>query len=62
MTDLTAKKKPDEWLNTDHFKGQVIYDPDGWDRTDFATSWEEPIDLLEMTRRMNLSTVMMMPT
>ena len=37
--------------------GVVVLDPDGWDRSNFAASWSEPITLEEFRSRVYISTV-----
>ena len=39
------------------FLGVSVLDPDGWDRTNFQKSWNEPITLDEFKRRVAESTV-----
>ena len=39
--------------------GVTIYDPDGWDRTDFDRSWSELITREEFMKRFGNSTVLM---
>jgi len=34
----------------------TVLDPDGWDRTDFQRSWNEPITEAEFRRRLGEST------
>jgi len=51
-------KAPDEWLKEPQYQGITVLDPDGWDRTDFETSWREPIDEAEFRRRLFASTLM----
>jgi len=51
----------EEWLETEHFAGVLILDPDGWDRKNFDKSWSELINRDEMERRMCMSTVQIMP-
>lgn len=45
----------DEWCEA---FGVTVYDPDGWDRTDFETSWSEEIDCHEFMKRFGRSTVL----
>lgn len=35
----------------------VVLDPDGWDRSNFTESWNEPITLQEFRSRVYMSTV-----
>ena len=51
-------KTPDEWLETDEFKGYVIFDPDGWDGNNFEKSWNEKITRDEFKERLYKSTLM----
>lgn len=48
---------PDEWLDTDEFKGIIIMDPDGWDRRNFEESWNTPIDKHEFLCRLSQCTL-----
>ena len=58
MTQATEleRKTPAEWLATADYDGITILDPDGWDRTDFEASWNEPITRHEFTVRLGLCT------
>lgn len=39
--------------------GIVVYDPDGWDRSNFEASWAEPITLEEFRSRTYMSTILL---
>ena len=43
MSDET-KRTPQEWINDTKYEGIEILDPNGWDRQNFKTSWNEPIN------------------
>jgi hypothetical protein len=48
-------KTSDRWAD---LTGVVVYDPDGWDRTNYQYSWfEDLITLTEFKRRVFMSTV-----
>jgi hypothetical protein len=49
-------KSSEDWLLEPEFRGIEILDPDGWDRKDFESSWEELITKKEMHRRLKNST------
>jgi hypothetical protein len=49
-------RRSGEWVL---LTGVQIADPDGWDRTDFQRSWNEPISRAEFARRVRRSTVYM---
>jgi hypothetical protein len=57
---MEEKKTSQEWFDTLCVpRGTVILDPDGWDRTNFAFSWnEELISKDEFTLRLCDSTCM----
>ena len=58
MTNVNATlKSASEWLREPQYYGVTIIDPDGWDRTDFDASFDEPITLDEFQRRLNRSTL-----
>ena len=51
----TPQTRPSaEWSQ---ITGITVYDPDGWDRSDFAASWAEPITRAEFIRRCWTSTI-----
>jgi hypothetical protein len=52
-----AYKTPEEWLQTDDFRGLVVMDPDGW-RGKNAPAWDEPITAVEFNHRLCMSTVL----
>lgn len=54
--DNTVFKTPAEWLATDPYIGVRVLDPDGWDRSNLAQSWAEPITRLEFDNRLSVST------
>jgi hypothetical protein len=47
---------PEEWIKILGFDGQVG-DPDGWDRANFAQSWQTPISLYQMCQNLARSTL-----
>lgn len=47
---------PDEWLETDEFKGITVLDPDGWDRKNFKEDWARKIKHCTMWEKVMLST------
>ena len=49
-------KSADEWLQEPAYKGIQVYDPDGWDCTNYAASWAEKITEEEFNRRLDQST------
>lgn len=49
-------RTPDEWLEDDDFKGIIVMDPDGWDRSNYEESWAEKITRDEFGNRMGRST------
>ena len=53
------KKSSKEWqeLNPEI----LVYDPDGWDRKNFDSSWNELITFSEYQRRLMHSTVLIIP-
>ena len=53
---MTVKADSELW--TEAF-GTVVYDPDGWDRSNFEESWAEEIDADEYLRRWGMSTVLL---
>jgi len=57
-----AFKTSEHWANLLLTPGQIILDPDGWDRQNFQFSFfEERINEEEFNRRMMFSTVMLVP-
>ena len=51
------KLSPDTWLKyASEYKGVIMMDPDGWDRSNFDISWAEEITRDVMKHRMNYST------
>lgn len=54
-------KPPEEWLRHPDYEGITIYDPDGWDRTNFTESWARPIDRAEFERRLTECTLLLAP-
>ena len=53
----TEHKSSQRWAE---LTGVVVYDPDGWDRTNYQYSWfDEPITFAEFKRRVFMSTVNM---
>lgn len=52
------RKTPDEWLKTPAYQGLIILDPDGWDRSNFAASWAEPLTQEQFQARVYESTCM----
>lgn len=55
-------KTSEKWANILLKNGEVILDPDGWDRQNFHFSFfEEMISEEEFRRRMMFSTVILMP-
>lgn len=48
-----------DWLAESEYKGYVIMDPDGWDRTNYDYSFNvEEISKTEFEKRLNRSTIM----
>lgn len=47
---------PESWLRDPDFEGITVLDPDGWDRSNFEQSWNEPITCYEFEVRLGLST------
>lgn len=57
-----AFKTSEQWANFLLEPGQLILDPDGWDRQNFQFSFfEEKINEDEFNRRMMFSTVIIVP-
>ena len=57
-TSINPLMCPDDWLKQTRFSFvKEILDPDGWDRTDWVTSWAEHITADEMERRLCESTI-----
>lgn len=55
-------KTSEKWANILLQQGELILDPDGWDRENFQFSFfEEMIDEEEFKNRMLFSTVVVMP-
>jgi hypothetical protein len=50
------KKTPDEWLTVREFKGTVVREPYGWDRTNFKEDWAIPLTHTEFMRKLINST------
>ena len=50
-------RKPEEWMKLDQYQGIEILDPDGWDRGDFARSWNELIDQKTFNMRLAACTL-----
>ncbi len=50
------KRDGQGWLAQPEYKGLVVMDPDGWNRTDFDNSWREEITKEEFDRRVLHST------
>jgi hypothetical protein len=55
-------KCAEDWLKTEPFVGIKVYDPDGWDRSNYEESWAEKITLIEFKKRLMVSTIMFDPT
>jgi hypothetical protein len=51
------KKIPEEWLKTKEFKGYIILDWDGWDRTNMIVELNTPITKKEMWNKLMRSTI-----
>lgn len=52
-------KTSEEWSTDPEFKDVTVYDPDGWDRTNYQYSWyEEKISRQEYRKRQMYSTCM----
>lgn len=51
---MSELKKSGDWEANAPF---IVMDPDGWDRSSFKASWEEPITKEEFKKRAKLSTV-----
>lgn len=49
-------RSSDQWLAQEQFAGVEVYDPDGWNRRDFANSWAEHISEEEFVKRLCIST------
>jgi hypothetical protein len=49
-------KTAEQWLAEPQYAGVEVLDPDGWDRSNYAASWAEPIDETEFKRRLFNST------
>ncbi len=57
-TSVNPLMCPDDWLKQPRFAFvNEVLDPDGWDRTDWVTSWAEHITADEMERRLSESTI-----
>lgn len=55
--DFSKTKTSAEWL-AEKYKGTIILDPDGWDRSNFDFSFnEEQISFSEFERRLCYSTI-----
>jgi len=54
---IQKHKTADEWLADPAYRGTTVLDPDGWDRKNFAASWNEHITRAEFERRLLNSTV-----
>lgn len=49
-------KSSADWLQEPAYKGIVVMDPDGWDRSNYAVSWAEEITEKEFNKRLVGST------
>jgi hypothetical protein len=59
---MTKFKTSEKWANVLLKDGEMILDPDGWDRENFQYSFfEEMINEEEFRRRMMFSTVVLAP-
>jgi len=59
---MTKFKTSEKWANILLKDGEMILDPDGWDRENFQYSFfEEMINEEEFRRRMMFSTVVLAP-
>jgi len=59
---MTKFKTSEKWANILLQDGEMILDPDGWDRENFQYSFfEEMINEEEFRRRMLFSTVVLAP-
>jgi hypothetical protein len=50
------KLSAENWLKEPAYEGIVVYDPDGWDRSNFDVSWAEKITEEEFNKRLATST------
>lgn len=55
---MEVLRSADEWLAQPEYEHKKILDPDGWDRRNFAESWNEKITRAEFERRLNECTVL----
>lgn len=44
------------WLCEPQYRGIVVFDPDGWDRSNYEASWKEEITEDEFRARLLMST------
>ncbi len=58
MDKVEELKTSNEWAMGDWFKF-VVYDPDGWDRSNYHFSWyQERISKREFRKRASISTLL----
>lgn len=57
--DSIFGKTSEEWLQEPEYEGVTIYDPDGWDRSNYEYSFcQEKISKNEFKKRLLSSTIM----
>lgn len=56
MTIEAIRRNTDAWLMQPKYAGIEVVHPDGWDRENLQTSWDELITEAEFLRRLSVST------